>query len=56
MPALCVARAGRYGTTRILTRVPPRPLSLVPRRQLHLNDNKLEALHVDLFKSLTNLA
>ncbi len=50
------ARAGRYVATRIpLTRVPPRPLSCVVRRGLHLGENKLVALSAEVFNGLTNL-
>ena len=50
------ARAGRYAATRIpLTRVPPRPLSCVVRRELDLSNNELAALPASVFNGLTNL-
>ena len=58
MPAPGVARAGRYAATRILTdaRAPAPPLSRVPRRVLHLdNNNQLTTLPATVFNGLTNL-
>ena len=53
---LRLVRAGRYVATRIpLTRVPPRPLSCVVRRQLGLAHNELVALPALVFNGLTNL-